>query len=187
MAMLEKEFGHCAIRLDLVSKHRPLEVCVSTALLADNWSPVEGPVNKWCLSKAWSYGKKEVKLDDSGSSRVSEATLTFCVRNWIPGFMKSYFFLLLAVRLIMKNLLTWCLTEKRNPELLFKCRVVKMCVSRNVNLCFTLCWSLYLRQRRMSFQASSRGTRNRFTEMLIYVISTYTFKLQGSISRTPSN
>lgn len=28
MAVLEKEFGRCAIRLDLVSKHRPLEVCV---------------------------------------------------------------------------------------------------------------------------------------------------------------
>lgn len=30
---------------------------------------------------------------------------------------------------------------------------------------------------------SSRGTRSRTTEMLIYVISTYTFKLQGTISK----
>lgn len=129
MAMLEKEFGHCAIRLDLVSKHRPLEVCVSTALLADNWSPVERPVNKWSLPKAWSCGTKEVKLDDRGSSRVSEATLAFHVRNWMPGSMKSCFFLLLTVGLIMKNPLTWCLTESRNPKLLFKCRILKMCVS----------------------------------------------------------
>lgn len=40
-----------------------------------------------------------------------------------------------------------------------------MRVSRNVELCFTLCQSLYLRQRRMNFQVSSRGTRNRSTEM----------------------
>lgn len=56
-----------------------------------------------------------------------------------------------------------------------------------MELCFTLCQSLYLRQRRMSFQASSRGTRNRSAEMLTYVISTYTFKLQGSIARNPLN
>lgn len=62
-----------------------------------------------------------------------------------------------------------------------------MCVSRNVELCFTLCQSLYLRKRRMSFQVSSGGTRNRSTEMLIYVISTYTFKLQSSISRNSLN
>lgn len=139
MAMLEKEFGHCAIRLDLVSKHRPLEVYVSTALLADSWSPVEGPVNKWSLSKAWSRGTKEVKLDDCGSSRVSEATLAFHVRNWMPDFMKSYFLLLLALTLIMKNPLTWCLTEKRNPKLLFKCRVLKMCVSVEIWSCALLC------------------------------------------------
>lgn len=58
-----------------------------------------------------------------------------------------------------------------------------MCVSRNVELCFTSCQSLYLRQRKMSSQVSSRGTRNRSTEMLIYVISTSPFKLQGSTSR----
>lgn len=125
MAMLEKEFGHCAIRLDWVSKHRPLEVCVSTVLLADNWSPVERPLNKWCLSKAWSYGTKEAKLDDRGSSRVSEATLAFCVTiGCLILWNRTFSF---SCQLVWSWKTHWPdVWEKRDdPKLVLKCRVLK--------------------------------------------------------------
>lgn len=135
MAVLEKEFEPHAIRLDAVSKHRPLEVCVHSII---GWSlkPMERPVNKWCLPKAGTYGTKEAKLDDHGSSSVSEATLAFKVKNDWLNFMKSHTHPtpLLPISLTMK--IHWHDNLKKLRSLLNKRRPLKKMFGRSPPLLF---------------------------------------------------